>query len=638
MFPAFMNGSTYVLQRAFDPEAFIATVERERVTHMMVVPAQIIAVLSSKAFAPERLASLQCLLSLGAPLPVEWKERLNRLLPGRFYELYGLTEGFVTILDRDDAQRKAGSVGVPPPFYEMRIVAEDGRDLPAHAVGEIVGRGPITMPGYYARPEQTAAALRDGWLYTGDLGYVDEDGYLYLVDRKKDMIDTGGVKVYPKDVEEVAARHPDVREVAVFGIAARTLGRDAGGGRGAPRGREHRRGRAARLDQRAGGGALPARRARAGHGGLSAQRGRQDLEARDARGVLGRARPEDLARSLRVSIARRESRETPGRARAGRRAPPCPRAPRHGRPAPVPPARPAPSRASGRSLPRDSRRASRCPTSAAAGRSARTSVSMTGRSSARPSPRRGFGDEPRELAGGLGMRRDRREVRRPAAEVARRDARLRAVVDHDCKAGWRSSTRASRGRCRGSTSASNTRLQRDHRLERRRERRPREPVVVGDVLHHRAQADEAGFPREPRDRLGRIRGIEVDPADDARDERRRARKVEQEPRLGDRRRGLHEDGSRDAVAREDRGEVLRAEIAVDRRERRREPAVVAAVEAPEVLVGVDCGGGAPPRSSAFTPAPARRRAAGPRRRGRATAPGGIGRGEQPRRCAPPRRA
>jgi acyl-CoA synthetase (AMP-forming)/AMP-acid ligase II len=218
MFPAFMNGSTYVLQRAFDPEAFIATVERERVTHTMVVPAQIIAVLSSKAFAPERLASLQCLLSLGAPLPVEWKERLNRLLPGRFYELYGLTEGFVTILDRDDAQRKAGSVGVPPPFYEMRIVADDGRDLPAHVVGEIVGRGPITMPGYYARPEQTAAALRDGWLYTGDLGYVDDEGYLYLVDRKKDMIDTGGVKVYPKDVEEVAARHPDVREVAVFGI------------------------------------------------------------------------------------------------------------------------------------------------------------------------------------------------------------------------------------------------------------------------------------------------------------------------------------------------------------------------------------------------------------------------------------
>jgi acyl-CoA synthetase (AMP-forming)/AMP-acid ligase II len=107
---------------------------------------------------------------------------------------------------------------VPPPFYDLRIVGDDGRNLPAGEVGEIVGRGPITMPGYHGRDEQTGQALRDGWLYTGDLGYVDADGYLYLVDRKKDMIDSGGVKVYPKDIEEIAVRHPAVREVAVFGI------------------------------------------------------------------------------------------------------------------------------------------------------------------------------------------------------------------------------------------------------------------------------------------------------------------------------------------------------------------------------------------------------------------------------------
>jgi acyl-CoA synthetase (AMP-forming)/AMP-acid ligase II len=158
------------------------------------------------------------LLSLGAPLMKEHKDRLNRLLPHRFYELYGLTEGFITVLDRDDAERKAGSVGVPPPFYEMCIVGDDGRELPVGTVGEIVGRGPITMPGYYNRPEQTTATLRDGWLYTGDLGYVDDDGFLFLVDRKKDMIDSGGVKVYPKDIEEIACRHPAIREVAVFGI------------------------------------------------------------------------------------------------------------------------------------------------------------------------------------------------------------------------------------------------------------------------------------------------------------------------------------------------------------------------------------------------------------------------------------
>ena len=218
MLPAFLCGATYVLQRAFDADAFIDAVEREQVTHAMLVPAQIIAILDAKGFDAARLASLQCVLSLGAPLHREHKERLNRALPRRFYELYGLTEGFVTILDRDDAERKAGSVGVPPPFYEMRICDEAGRVLAPGEVGEIVGRGPITTPGYWQRPEQTAAALRDGWLHTGDLGYVDDDGFLYLVDRMKDMIDSGGVKVYPKDIEEVAAHHPDVREVAVFGI------------------------------------------------------------------------------------------------------------------------------------------------------------------------------------------------------------------------------------------------------------------------------------------------------------------------------------------------------------------------------------------------------------------------------------
>jgi acyl-CoA synthetase (AMP-forming)/AMP-acid ligase II len=218
MLPAFMLGATFVVERAFDAEGVIATIERERVTHTMLVPSQIIAILNAKGFAPSRLASLEMLLSLGAPLLQEHKDRLNSLLPRRFYELYGLTEGFLTVLDRDVALRKAGSVGVPPPVYAMRIVGDDGRDLPPGEVGEIVGRGPITMPGYYNRPDETARALRDGWLHTGDLGHVDADGYLYLVDRKKDMIDSGGVKVYPKDIEEIAARHPAISEVAVFGI------------------------------------------------------------------------------------------------------------------------------------------------------------------------------------------------------------------------------------------------------------------------------------------------------------------------------------------------------------------------------------------------------------------------------------
>ena len=218
LMPTFYLGGTYVLLKQFDADATIAAIERESITHIMLVPTQIIAIFASKQFRPERLASLQCIVSLGAPLLQEHKDRLNADLPHRFYELYGCTEGFVTILDREEAGRKPGSVGRPTQYFEMRIVDAEGRDLPPREIGEIVGRGPIVMQGYYKRPDLTAQAMRDGWIFTGDMGYVDEDGYLYLVDRKKDMIDSGGMKVYPKDVEEIAAHHPAIQEVAVFGV------------------------------------------------------------------------------------------------------------------------------------------------------------------------------------------------------------------------------------------------------------------------------------------------------------------------------------------------------------------------------------------------------------------------------------
>jgi acyl-CoA synthetase (AMP-forming)/AMP-acid ligase II len=218
LMPAFYTGASYTLHRRFDPVAVIETIARERITHMTMVPAQILAILASPAFSPDKLASLEVLLTLGAPLMAEHKLRLNEVLPGRFHELYGLTEGFFTILDRVDAVRKLGSVGVPPPYTRLRIVREDGSIAAPGETGEIVGRSPMLMTGYHGRPDLTAQAVRDGWLHSGDLGYVDEDGYLFLVDRKKDMIDTGGVKVYPRDIEEIAARHPAVREVAVFGV------------------------------------------------------------------------------------------------------------------------------------------------------------------------------------------------------------------------------------------------------------------------------------------------------------------------------------------------------------------------------------------------------------------------------------
>ena len=218
LMPALYLGCTYVLLPAFEPRAMIGALAAERVTHVMTVPSQLVALLQHEDFDEGHLPLLEMVGSLGAPLLLEHKQELMRRLPRRLYELYGLTEGFVTILDRDDVERKPGSVGVPPPLYSLRIVGPDGAESPAGEVGEIVGRGPITMPGYHRRPDLTAETLVDGWIRSGDLGYVDDDGFLYLVDRKKDLLISGGVNVYPRDIEEVAVRHPAVLDAAVFGV------------------------------------------------------------------------------------------------------------------------------------------------------------------------------------------------------------------------------------------------------------------------------------------------------------------------------------------------------------------------------------------------------------------------------------
>ena len=218
LMPAWLQGCTYVLCTRFAAEDFIETVRRESVTHVMLVPSQIAAILTAPNFSRAALASLKMVCSLGAPLPHEHRQRLQDVLPGAVYELYGLTEGFATVLDGADTAAHPGTVGIPLPFHELRIVDDDGRELPPGRVGEIAGRGPLLMPGYHRQPELTGRAIVEGWLRTGDLGFVDTAGFLHLVDRAKDMIISGGVNVYPRDIEEVACRHPAVLEAAVFGV------------------------------------------------------------------------------------------------------------------------------------------------------------------------------------------------------------------------------------------------------------------------------------------------------------------------------------------------------------------------------------------------------------------------------------
>ncbi len=210
-------GCRYILHESFDAERFIDTIAAQRVTHVMLVPAQIIAILDNPRFDPAKLASLEMLGSVGAPLHLACKQRLHEALPGRFYELYGVTEGFMTILDKNDALAKPASVGCAAAFTEACILDENDQPCPVKVIGEICGRGPLLMSGYYNQPQMTARAMRNGWLHSGDLGYMDEDGFVFLVDRKKDMIISGGANVYPRDIEEVVIRHPQVSEVAVFG-------------------------------------------------------------------------------------------------------------------------------------------------------------------------------------------------------------------------------------------------------------------------------------------------------------------------------------------------------------------------------------------------------------------------------------
>jgi len=224
LMPCFFLGARYILHPHFDVEAMIESIHSEKITHIMMVPAQIIALLQSRDFSPQKMQSLEMLLTIGAPLQQHYKEAVNDVIPGRFYELYGLTEGFVTILDRDDFNQQSGSVGCPPPGYDMRIVGDDGQDLGPGEIGEIVGRGPALSPGYYKQPELTRETFRDGWLYSGDLGYLDEAGFLYLAGRKKELIISGGVNVYPQDIEEIAGVHELILEVAVFGVESEKWG------------------------------------------------------------------------------------------------------------------------------------------------------------------------------------------------------------------------------------------------------------------------------------------------------------------------------------------------------------------------------------------------------------------------------
>ncbi|MEV6510992.1 long-chain fatty acid--CoA ligase [Streptomyces sp. NPDC051642] len=214
-------GGSVVLQRKFDPQGVLHAIERHRVTNVWLAPAMVNAVLEVPDREEYDTSSVRFILGGGEKTPEPVLRRIMTAFPNAWFaDAYGLTETVSgdTFLDREHALSKLGSVGRPVPHTRVRIVDDTGVEVPAGELGEITLRGPKVFAGYWRDEKATAAALRDGWFHTGDIGHVDEDGFLFIDDRKKDMIVSGGENIATPEVERVLYEHPAVLEAAVVGI------------------------------------------------------------------------------------------------------------------------------------------------------------------------------------------------------------------------------------------------------------------------------------------------------------------------------------------------------------------------------------------------------------------------------------
>ncbi|MBD0735106.1 acyl-CoA synthetase [Streptomyces sp. CBMA29] len=214
-------GGRIVVQRRFDATAVLEAIQRDHVTNLWLAPAMVNAVLQVPDREKYDTASVRFVLGGGEKTPEPVLRRIMTAFPNAWYaDAYGLTETVSgdTFLDRDHALAKLGSVGRPVPHTRVRIVDDNGGEVPAGELGEITLRGPKVFPGYWRDEKATAAALRGGWFHTGDIGHLDADGYLFIDDRKKDMIVSGGENIATPEVERVLYEHPAVLEAAVVAL------------------------------------------------------------------------------------------------------------------------------------------------------------------------------------------------------------------------------------------------------------------------------------------------------------------------------------------------------------------------------------------------------------------------------------
>ena len=221
------TGGRSVIMRWFDPQQFCKLVDELKVAGTGLVPTMAAFLLNHPASDTYDLTSLEQVIFGASPAPVALVKAFEAKTGAVVRIGYGLTEAapFLTA-DRLSAPRKEGSVGFAIPGVELAIMDPEDNPLPPGEQGEICARGPNVMAGYHGMPDATAETLRNGWLHTGDIGYLDEDGYLFVVDRVKDMIIRGGFNIYPHDIEEILAEHPGVAEVAVVGVPHETYGEE----------------------------------------------------------------------------------------------------------------------------------------------------------------------------------------------------------------------------------------------------------------------------------------------------------------------------------------------------------------------------------------------------------------------------
>ncbi|MDN7228642.1 fatty acid--CoA ligase family protein [Planococcus liqunii] len=222
-----LQGATIVLVPRFNPKEVFEAIKSQKATVFAGVPTMFNFLYQFPDAQPSDFDSVRLAISGGSAMPVALLHNFEEKFNVRISEGYGLSEASpVTCFNPVDRERKAGSIGTSIINVENKVVDELGEEVPVGEVGELVVRGPNVMKGYYKMPEETESALRGGWLYTGDLARVDEEGYFYIVDRKKDMIIVGGYNVYPREVEEVLFAHPGVVEAAVVGLPDPNFGEE----------------------------------------------------------------------------------------------------------------------------------------------------------------------------------------------------------------------------------------------------------------------------------------------------------------------------------------------------------------------------------------------------------------------------